>query len=99
LCTLSADVSSYPPQQALGAHERTEDKQFDSRVERFVQLDTDLKKVFEYMQLYFDCVNTVCAAGVVLGESLLSLYNNSTEEKSPLEDMVRVQARARVSMW
>lgn len=80
----------------MGAHARTEDPDFDTRVQQFRQLDDDLHHVYENMQVYFDCVNTVCAAGVALAESLLDFYDHvdvlappSKQTKSPLEDMVR----------
>jgi hypothetical protein len=58
--------------QSVGAHDKTEDIEFDEICAKFTIFSRDLVKVHMAMQLWLDSIDLFCGAWIGIGESLTS---------------------------
>jgi hypothetical protein len=87
--------------QSVGAHDKTEDQEFDEICGRFTNFSRDLVKVHMAMQLWLDSIDLFCGAWIGIGESLTtfcspdggggsSTNGTSSEEILPLHQLSKV---------
>jgi len=68
--------------QSVGAHNKTEDQDFDDKCNKFTSFSRDLTKVHLAMQLWLDSIDLMCASCVGIGESL-SNFTSSGDSTCP----------------
>lgn len=74
--------------QAVGAHQGTEDKEFDDRVAKFQQMMRDLHKIQLSTQHWIEAVDAMCTASVKLSEGLAQ-FHGSEATSTTLHDLTR----------
>lgn len=67
--------------QAIGAHEATEDAEFDARLRQFTTHIDDLRRIKDAMELWLDSFDTFITATALIGHSFSVFFNNTESEK------------------
>lgn len=76
--------------QSVGAHDKTEDQEFDEKCAKFTLFYHDLTKVHLSMQLWLDSIDLLCGSWVGMGESLNKFCTTGSDsENSPLSDIIK----------
>lgn len=73
--------------QSVGAHQTTDDGEFEAKVLAFQQLVRDMERVHEAILLWSDCMDAMAMAGAGLGDTMSKFFaaNSTPSRRSDLD--------------